>query len=320
MAMMHCVRVSAAALFFVFFSSVPVLAQVAATKTESAPMAKAYGSLELRHHNNTFYDENGVYNRQEPSMHARVQLGMQLYEGRFDFYTTLGTYKRPMTQQILQRKPELALDMYPIKSDILTLLVYNIVQFPVRNPDYQVDDERENLGDGTIYIFGASPTLKFRSVMQVPRIDLKIGADGWTKLYSRKQYTGINAMDEDEDGHGAALTGAENEEIEDTAMHYKLQSFAGMAFNVSSFRTVDFELTTHYQSDFQPVYEKTEDSIDYHYGVSRFSFVKARLNWDITPRVSFANDFYTYYEGLMDEKRSGNERRIRNVARITSKM
>lgn len=320
MSAMHCTLLSAAAIVGSVFASSQASAQVSATKSDAAPMAKAYGSLELRHHNNTFYDESGSYTRQEPSMHARAQLGLQLYEGRFDFYTTLGTYKKPQTQQILQRKPELALDMYPIKLELLTLLVYNIIQFPVRNPDYQVDDERENLGDGTIYIFGTSPTVRFRSVMQVPRIDLKIGADGWTKLYSRKQYTGVYSVDENEDGHGAALTETSGEEIEDTAMHYKLQSFAGMAFNYSGFRMVDLELTTHYQSDFQPVYEKSEDNVEYHYGVSRFSFVKVRLNWDITPRVSFANDFYTYYDGLFDEKRSGDERRIRNVARITSKM
>ena len=302
------------------FLSGSVTAQVAATQKAAEPPAKGYGSVEVRQHTNTYYDDQGNYNRQEPSVHTRMQLGAQMYEGRVDFYGTLGVYKRPLTQQIQQRKPELALDFYPLKSDLMTLLVYNIVQFPVRNPDYMHDEEREEEhGDGTTYIFGMSPTVRFRSVMQVPKIDLKFGMDGWTKMYSRKQYTGEYIVEDEGDGHGAALT-TNDEEIEDTAMHYKLQGFAGASFNMLALKDVLLEVTTHYQSDFRPVYERIEDDVEYHYGATRFSFFKARLNWDLNPRVSLANDFYQYYEGLFDEKRAGVERRFRNVARLTCKL
>ncbi len=303
-----------------FLLSASVTAQVAATQKAAEPPAKGYGSVEVRHHTNTYYDNQGLYNRQEPSVHTRMQLGAQMYEGRVDFYGTLGVYKRPLTQQIQQRKPELALDFYPLKSDLMTLLVYNIVQFPVRNPDYMHDEEREEEhGDGTTYIFGISPTMRFRSVMQVPKIDLKFGMDGWTKMYSRKQYTGEYIVDDEGDGRGSALTSNE-EEIEDTAMHYKLQGFAGASFNLLAIKDVLLEVTSHYQSDFRPVYERIEDDVEYHYGATRFSFFKARLNWDLNPRVSLANDFYQYYEGFFDEKRAGIERRFRNVARLTCKL
>ncbi len=303
-----------------FLLSASVTAQVAATQKAAEPPTKGYGSVEVRHHTNTYYDSQGFYNRQEPSVHTRMQLGAQMYEGRVDFYGTLGVYKRPLTQQIQQRKPELALDFYPLKSDLMTLLVYNIVQFPVRNPDYMHDEEREEEhGDGTTYIFGISPTMRFRSVMQVPKIDLKFGMDGWTKMYSRKQYTGEYIVDDEGDGHGSALTSNE-EEIEDTAMHYKLQGFAGASFNLLAIKDVLLEVTSHYQSDFRPVYERIEDDVEYHYGATRFSFFKARLNWDLNPRVSLANDFYQYYEDFFDEKRAGIERRFRNVARLTCKL
>lgn len=310
--------------FFAFAAlsllSIDAAAQVAATQKSSEPPVKPYGSIDMRHHINTYYDDQGEYNRQEPSVHTRMQLGAQLYEGRIDFYGTLGAYKRPLTQQIQQRKPELALDYYPVKSDMLTFLVYNIVQFPVRNSDYRADEEREeDNGDGTTYIFGMSPTMRFRSVMQVPRIDLKFGLDGWTKMYSRKQYTGEYIVEDEGEGYGSALTTNE-EEIEDTAMHYKLQGFAGMSFNTLALRDFLLEVTTHYQSDFKPIYERSEDSVEYRYGATRFSFFKARLNWDLSPRVSFANDFYQYYDGLFDEKRQGVERRFRNVARLTCKL
>ncbi len=302
------------------FLSTGAFAQVASTQKTAEPPAKGYGSVEVRHHLNTYYDNQGFYNRQEPSLHTRLQLGAQMYEGRVDFYGTLGVYKRPDTQQIQQRKPELALDFYPMKSDLLTLLVYNIVQFPVRNPDYRHDEEREEAhGDGTTYIFGMAPTMRFRSVVQAPKIDLKVGLDGWTKMYSRKQYTGEYSVDDEGDGHSAALTTNE-EEIEDTAMHYKLQGFAGGSISMAAVKDVMLEITTHYQSDFRPVYERIEGDVEYHYGATRFSFMKARLNWDLSPRVSVANDFYQYYEGLFDDKRAGIERRFRNVARLTCKL
>jgi hypothetical protein len=305
----------------------PAFAQVAATATDSKSMVKPYGTVEMRHHLNTYYDEQGFYHHQEPSTHGRVQLGAQLYDGRIDFYGTLGAYKRPATQQIQQRKPELALDAYPVKSDYVTLLVYNILQFPVRNDDYLEEEERGYTGEGTTYIFGVSPTVKFRSLMQVPRIDVKFGFDGWTKLYSRKQYTNEYTYDyEDEERRGAALTddgqeAADQEDIEDTAMHYKLQGFVGTTLAHASLRDLSVDLTTHYESDFRPVYERQEnESVDYHYGVDRFSFYKIRLNWEISPRLSFANDFFHYYDGLFDEKRTGDERRFRNVARLTCKL
>jgi len=303
------------------FLSSSVAAQVAATQRSTEAPIRPYGSVEVRHHINTYYDDLGIYSRQEPSVHSRLQLGTQLYDGRIDFYGTLGVYKRPLTQQIQQRKPELALDAYPYKSEYLTLLAYNILQFPVRNPDYLADEEREeDYGDGTIYIFGVAPTAKFKSVMQVPRIDLIFGLDGWTKMYSRKQYTGEYRVSDEGEGHGAALVATNNEEIEDSAMHYKLQGFAGASFNTAALRDILLELTTHYQTDFRPIYERSDEGVDYRYNATRFSFFKARLTWDLSSRVSFVNDFYQYYDGLFDHKRQGVERRFRNVARITTKL
>lgn len=310
-------------------ASTTAFGQIRSTNSESKSTLKPYGSAELRHHLSTYYDEQGFYHHQEPSTHARVQLGTQMYDGKIDLYGTLGAYKRPMTQQIQQRKPELALDAYPYRDEYFTLLVYNILQFPVKSEGYLEEEERGYSGDGTAYILGFSPTAKFRSVMQVPRVDLKVGFDGWTKMYSRKQYTKdyrTASFDEADEGHGNALTNndpnssSDIEPIEDTALHYKLQGFVGASFGHSALRSMSIDLSTHYESDFTPVYERKEESVDYHYGVNRFSFYKIRLNWDLTETLSFANDFYHYYDGLFDDKRRGEERRFRNVARLTCKL
>src|SRR5690606_4251821 len=138
------------------------------------------------------------------------------------------------------------------------VLIYNILQFPVRNDDYLEDEERGQSGDGTTFILGFSPTLKFRSVAKEPRIDLKIGIDGWTKMYSRKQYTrGYRTGDEIDEGHGNALTESgsenmpsENDPIEDTALHYKLQGFVGATIGHPALRSLSMDITAHYESDF----------------------------------------------------------------------
>jgi len=299
--------------------------QVSSQKRGESPLGgNWYGAVELRHHINTYYDADGFLARQSPFVHARLQLGAQFYSGFIDAYTTLGVYKAPDTQQVLQRRPEIAVDVYPLKNEYVTIQQYNIAQLPYRETRPDPESE-ETHAYGTVYTFGLAPSVKYPLRFGGLRVDMKLGLDGWTRLYSQPQYTDSyerQDLDEEEgDGRlGLAEGEVDEEPIEDSALHYRTLATSGFAFALDSAPSFTTELTANYQSRFEPVYTRTEDGTDHHYGADRYSYYKARINYAISDRLSFSNDFYHFFEGAFDAKRRGEERRYRNMARITCRL
>jgi hypothetical protein len=320
--------------------SAPGMPTMAAQKSASRVDAGGfYSTIELRHHVNTYYDAEGYLAKREPSLHARLQFGTQLYSGLIDTYATLGVYKLPSTQQVLQRRPELAVDVYPVRNSYFTLLQYNFIQLPFEKPD-EIDARRERESsedekttdtvDGTIYTIGFAPTVHWPLALGASTLELKTGLDAWTRLYSRRQYTGdfTDEMAEDDgedrlglDPEGSDPDGAEGEPIEDYAMHYQTQYMAGFAFKPSFVPGLTSELTANHNSRFDPRYTRDEEgAVDYEYSASRYSYYRWRLQYEITPRVALINDFYHFHEGFFEGKRQGDDRRFRNIARITCRL
>jgi hypothetical protein len=160
------------------------------------------------------------------------------------------------------------------------------------------------------------------------RLDVKAGLDGWTKLYSRKQYTSTyyQAENDDTDDEHMTLVGGDSgttgEPIEDTAMHYQGEALGGLSFTPAYLHGFKGEVTAHYLSKFDPVYTREEDGrVDYHYGAERYSFFRLRLHYDLTDRVSLADDFYDFHDGFFASDRRGDLNwRYRNIARLTCRL
>lgn len=306
-------------------------AQVAAAKKQEGGLlgGKWYGTAEVRHHVNTYYDQAGFYARQEPSTHVRLQLGAQFYEGLIDAYATLGVFKIPETQQIMQRQPELAFDLYPYRGQYLTVLQYNLLQLPVKEaataPVSEDDRSSETQATrGTVYTIGLAPTFKVPVPVGSTRVDFKGGFDGWTRLYSRRQY--VEGMsDEDDEGRFGLSTGAadtgDQEPIEDYAMHYRSQILAGAAIEPSMTKGFTGELTAHHHSRFDPRYVRDQEgTVDYEYGATRYSYYRIRLRYELTERLAITNDFYHFFDGAFQAKRDGDDRRFRNIMRLSCKL
>jgi hypothetical protein len=331
-------RPAAALLFGILGLSTAASAQVAATKKADNPLgAKFYATAELRHHLNTYYDSTGYYAHQEPSTHARIQAGAQLYEGFVDVYGTLGVFKIPRTQQVMQRRPELAADVHLLQSEYATIMQYNIVQFPIREEaagPMAEDDKTDGFNAGVVYTLGLTPTVKWPIPTTAGKGEVKLGADGWTRVYSRRQYTEDYgpAFDGEDDGTGRdglglapegedAGPGTDAEPIEDYAPHYQAQVFAGGSFASTLVRGSLAEVTGHYHSRFDPRYEvEADESVDYEYAVDRYSYYRVRLRYEINERLSVTNDFYHFHEGMFEAKRKGDERRFRNIARVSCRL
>lgn len=309
----------------------PAFAQVQAAKKADpgALGGKWYGSVEVRHHANVYYDESGYYERLDPAVHARLQLGAQFYEGMVDAYTTLGVFKETESQQVLQRQPEVALDLYPVKNDYFQLLQYNFVQLPVRRSNTSdkptEEDSSEAYNPATVYTVGLAPTVKFPVVSSGTRIEFKAGVDGWTRLYSRKQYVEGEQILDDEDEPSRfglnAPAGEDQEPIEDRAMHYQGQGLAGIGLSPAFARSFNAETTGHYHSRWTPRYSYNDrGGTDYEYGVDRYSYYRVRLKLDLNERLALTNDFYHFHQGLFEAERKGEERRYRNILRLSCRL
>jgi hypothetical protein len=288
-----------------------------------------YGTVELRHHINTFYEDDGYRGPQEPSGHLRLQAGAQMYEQKVDVYATVGVYKIPRTQQVRQRRPEIAADFYPWRDRYFTLLQYNIVRLPFdeREQDPDVEDF-EGADAGSIYIMGLAPTVKYPFIALNSEWKIKGGLDAWSKLYTRKQYTEEYdqefrdpVTDETRFRSVNVETDEDQEPIEDYAMHGNLLTMVGFDFEPGLIHGFSSEATVNYNRKFVPRYSRNDNGTTEHeYGVDDYSFYRLRAKYEINERVAIVNDFYHFHGGFFEAKRDGDSRRYRNIARITCRL
>jgi len=329
-----------ALLFAALLISPPALSQskVASTKKSDAPAETIlFGSVELRHQVNSFYDRDGFLLRQEPSAQMRTQIGARLYDRLADLYVTLGAYKVPQTQQILPRRPEIGLDLWPFNGETFSMLFYNVFQPPFRSAEDapadrdqgDMDDVRSGGLDGGILTTGLAPSVRQLVPVGSGRLILRAGSDVWTRMYSRKQYlsdrqpndesprfslTG-RSSETDETGDGAAMT-----DREDYALHYATQYFATVGVGQSWLPQLTGEIGGYYDTRYLPVYAISEDGSSYRYTADRFSHVRVRLQYALTDRATLSNEFYQYQSGLFAAQRYDGDRRYRNLLRLNWRM
>ena len=285
-----------------------------------------YGTAELRHHLDTYYAPAGRVDHQEPTVHARLQVGAQFYDGAVDAYATLGAFKAPRSQQILQRRPEVALDLYPVRTEILTLLQYTYGQIPVRRADNggRPDEINDSYNDATVTVLGLNPMVKWPLLRGASKFDGRFGADLWTKFYSRPQRReAAPPIDDDLDKGHLALVDSPSKSSDpassnsDYALHYQSDLTAGLSLSPQALKEFSAEATLHFHSRFEPEYVSSDGHEAVHYGAKRDSFYQLRLQYELSDRLVLTNDFYHFYDGLLaSERRSDTGFRFRNVARI----
>lgn len=287
-----------------------------------------YGSVEMRHHVNTYYDRDDFRTLQQPAMHARAKVGMTFRGGLIDAHATAGIIKGAETQKFYRRRGELEVDVYPWRSRYGQLIQYNLVQLPSDDDPFS---REENISrQGLAYTLGAAPTLRWPAVAGGWELAAKAGVDVWTRLYSKTQYRG-QAEDQEERDERFALQNPErnsNEEpeprVEDTAQRYYSQYMLGAAVSPWFLPQFEFEPGVFYDVYLVPEYADPapgeEYSRDYTYVSERNSFYRLRASLILSERTRLINDFYHYHEGFFASRRRGDARRFRNVARISYRL
>jgi hypothetical protein len=289
-----------------------------------------YALLDLRHTRNDYYDADGGSLRRDPALHAKFRLGAKFYSDTLDVSLGAGGSKLPASQRAYQKRPDVTIDTYPLKGQFLNVLVYGNALFPVRSSDLdpteyadgdRYDRDYRRAIDATVIAVGVAPNLKFEGTTAWGRPSIVLGADAWTRMYSKPLYIGG-----DDGSRALGLIEAEAPNVEtpfeDRAMRYVHQESLALGFNPVIFPKLQAEIAGYSESRYIPRYylnQKT-DSWDYNYQPERVSFTRFRLAFDLTASTSLSNELYFFRNGFFAEDRINDQRRYRNIIRLAIKM
>ena len=279
-------------------------------KTLLAPIF--YSNIELRHQINAYVDEQASSRSQEPSVQFRSQLGSVLYHGVVDLYLNLSAEKRPKNLAVFQRRPELHANIYILRAKWLKIRQYNIWRLPNSSKArvdtvYESQWEQELDSDGTVYVVGLNPSSKLEFANSYALWESFVSVDVSSRLYSRAQF--------------APYVDTRNGELRTIEDHVpRLGSVQSLGGSVSPHVMPHFSLgaSMFYRSHFLPYYFQTNDlGVQSRYLADRASYYKLRLQFQLNDRLTLINDFMHFHRGFFASKRTGQEKRYKNIFRVS---
>ncbi|MCX6126657.1 MAG: hypothetical protein NTV34_18140 [Proteobacteria bacterium] len=292
---------------------------------------KYYTVVEGRHVISDYVNKDEVRIRRDAAVHGKLQIGVRLYGDRLDLSAAGGAVKLPASQAIFQKRPEIVADVYAIKSQYVNVLWYNMLQVPVRESDrdpteYNDTDlyDRDALRgiDASVFTVGLAPVIKTEWRMFGGKYMARMGADGWTKFYSKPLY-----VDESNDSEGGGVgliakgTAPDEKPFEDRAMRYVHQESVALGWTPSMAPALLLDLGAHIETRYIPQYYRGETGgWDYTYLPERRSFWRAKVNFDLNQTWSIQDEVYFFRNGFFAENRVNDDRRLKNTVRLTAKL
>lgn len=287
-------------------------------QTQAKPVVpdSIYGSLEIRHHNNYFFDANGRNERQTPSSHVRLQLGYLAYQDRVDIYSTIGAYKLPKTLEVKQKKPEVGVDITLLKHSPFQIVQYTL--FKVSGNDFDDGDTipfvtrlpEFGIHEGSELTIGLMPSVIHRYPTSQGIVRFKFSTDVSSFLYSEDSWVNI------EDQSVSLVAKADDRsQIRDSVPRY--HSVNQLSGGIKFSNPLEIDLAAYYDSLFAPQYFWNEDHLAYHYVVDRVSRYRLRLKYELSDQISIINDFSTYYRDFFGSQLREEEPTYKNLLRLS---
>jgi hypothetical protein len=289
-----------------------------------------YGLLDLRHTSNDYYDESGELTRRDPALHGKLRIGGNFYNRSLDISLGVGAAKLPASQRVYQKRPDITVDVYPLKGQNFNLLVYGNALFPVRSEDLdptefadgdRYDRDYRRAIDATVIALGVAPNLKLEKALTIGRPTITLGADAWTRMYSKPIY-----ISESDGSRGLGLVTVDSPVIEkpfeDRAMRYVHQETLAIGFTPAILPSLNAEIAGYSESRYLPQYSYAEasDSWSYSYVPERISFTRFKLDLDLTRTTTISNELYFFRNGFFAQDRVNDQRRFRNIIRLAIKL
>lgn len=297
---------------------------------QSASPQGFYGHLDLRHTVNDYYSAEGQRLRRDPALHAKLRIGGKFYGDTVDVSAGFGGTKLPASQRVFQNRPDLMIDIYPLKGRIINLMIYTNALFPVRATDLdptefadgdRYDRDYRRAMDATIITAGIAPNVKLETYTRIGRLFTRVGLDAWTRMYSKPLYI--------EEGDGSRALGLLDEgapevenRFEDRAMRYVHQESAAIGYAPSFLQRLEAEVAGYSETRFLPKYSwnASYDSWDYEYVPEKISFTRFKVAMEVTSSTTISNELYYLRNGFFAEDRINQERRFKNIVRLAIKL
>lgn len=271
-----------------------------------------FSSISLGHHS---FQKGSTGSDEPPYGMVTAKAGTRFWKGRGELYGVLGAYKKISSLEVSPARPFLALDLYPFLGKWGQVAQYHRVYAPFSEGEPGAEDLSGNQ-QGAVYTVGLAPTGLVPIDLSWVRLNLKIGADLWTKLFSRKQSVSEEQMDQSVLG----LLG-DDPYLEDTKSTW--QSLFKIGFNVtpSSFKDLVFSAMAYTRTRQYPYYERTEgDLIDVNYKVKKTSYYRMKISYAVDSSIVLSNDIYYFYRGYFEESGSEQGSRGSSLLKVTLHM
>ena len=294
------------------------------------PAAGLYGLIDLKHTTNDYYSDLGRRVKRDPAAHAKLRVGAKFYGETLDVSAGVGGAKLPASQRVYQKRPDITVDMYPVKGRNLNILVYVNAMFPVRSEDLdptefadgdRYDGDYRRAMDATVMSVGIAPNMKTEGVFAVGKTSITFGADAWTRMYSKPLY-----IEQDDGSRELGLLAKEAPEVEkpfeDRALRYVHQETIALGYSPAVFPRLQTEIAGYSESRYLPRYHQNSQtgSWDYTYEPERISFTRYKIAMDITQSATVSNELYYFRNGFFAEDRINDQRRYRNIVRLAFKL
>jgi hypothetical protein len=289
-----------------------------------------YGLLDIRHATNEYYDESGQMKRRDPAIHTKLRLGANFYNQALDVSFGVGAAKLPASQRVYQKRPDLMVDIYPYRGDLFNLLVYANAVFPVRTGDLdptefadgdRYDRDYRRAIDATVTAIGIAPKFKLDQAIPIGRATVTLGADAWTRMYSKPIY--IRESDGSRDLQLVSDSSPQiTEPFEDRAMRYVHQTTLAVGFVPAKLSSLSAEIAGYSESRYLPqyYYQESSKSWDYSYAPERISFTRFKLDLKVSDSTTVSNELYFFRNGFFAQDRIDQQRRFRNMIRLAIKL
>ncbi len=289
-----------------------------------------YGSFDLRHTVNDYFSETGKRLRRDPALHAKLRLGGKFYGDTIDLSAGFGGTKLPASQRVYQNRPDIMVDVYPLKSRFINVMFYANAMFPVRSSDLdptefsdgdRYDQDYRRAMDATIMTAGVAPNVKLETYTRFGRLFARLGADAWTRVYSKPLYI--------EEGDGSRELGLVDEKapgittkFEDRAMRYVHQETGAVGYSPSFLQKLEAEVAGYTETRYLPKYSlnAATGTWDYVYEPEKISFTRVKVVMELTSSTTISNELYYLRNGFFAEDRINEERRFKNIVRLAIKL
>lgn len=279
----------------------PSDASISTAKAAAGPFpGTTYGRIELRQYSLRLVDEDNATISEPARIELRPILGAKLYGGLMDIKATFGLIKKPPTEVVDSRRPELEATLDAFKLDFGTTRPYARSYLPHDGSPTETEIGLRQLGTVPTLAFGNALELVYE--LEACGVVLDRAQDAKITNGSGRPASEYGLKGEEKDG---TVTEPEFERN----MSYRSKALIGSMFKPGSLPALSLGATVAARTAHTPKYELNANGKVYS-SFARRTVTENRLlvSYKASPRTTLVNELFVYADGLEERPRVAKDR------------